>query len=598
VASYSAVDIGILTIRDDEFRAVLAAFPNDPGVFKGYREYSLRTADAGSGARYRIAVLRQIEQGNGEAQEAARDLIDDLSPSLLLVVGIAGGLPSDDVTLGDVVLSTRINDYTLEARKWRERSTYNIGGGPVAKSIAASVANLAGRQDELGNWTSVLPERPKVMWTRKDSTYGPKAWRGELKDKLEAHFGDGATPRQPTFIAGAIASSDRLIKDPTVLFPWIQTARHLAAIEMESGGVYRAARDRCPMMAIRGISDIVGLKRQDSWTKYACSSAAAFARAYLRTRPVEPREVAPEREDRAKGSVAKSKGGTTQSEVELFTNLVPVVGLPEKLYISASTCKAYKQAWAILLKQNKASVTRAWALHGDNLYSLEDPSTGSLRRIADESSTEEHSFAEFGNSEDPDQQRIFMQIMFGALRDGLGSLGIWYHPKDDVFAFAGRLDERPRVYKYKNVHVRSTMTVVSHYASRSKDGRKFKYLRHLAFGGRFRYLDRQWFLEITPTYRFTTDGRTKDRFHEERLSGIKRLEGNRAVLSQVLLWNDVLWRQALGRENRPFLTFGSTLFFRTRQPISDSELSPVDARAVSVAPSPPSDEPSEAGGDE
>ena len=49
------------------------------------------------GARYRLAVLRQIEQGNGEAQEAARDLIDDLQPSMLLVVGIAGGLPLDDI---------------------------------------------------------------------------------------------------------------------------------------------------------------------------------------------------------------------------------------------------------------------------------------------------------------------------------------------------------------------------------------------------------------------------------------------------------------------------------------------------------------------
>jgi hypothetical protein len=39
------------------------------------------------------------------------------------------------------------------------------------------------------------------------------------------------------------------------------------------------------MLAIRGISDIVGLKRADAWTKYACASAAAFTRAFLRTRP-------------------------------------------------------------------------------------------------------------------------------------------------------------------------------------------------------------------------------------------------------------------------------------------------------------------------
>ena len=40
------------------------------------------------------------------------------------------------------------------------------------------------------------------------------------------------------------------------------------------------------MLAIRGISDIVGLQRAEAWTRFACASAAAFTRAYLRTRPV------------------------------------------------------------------------------------------------------------------------------------------------------------------------------------------------------------------------------------------------------------------------------------------------------------------------
>src|ERR1700751_3407269 len=141
------IDIGILTIRDDEFRALLQAFIDDHAIYKGrHREYTLRTADAGQGARYRVAIFRQIEQGNGEAQEAARDLIDDLQPSLLIVVGIAGGLPSDDISLGDVVLSTRVHDFSLEARKFEEATTYNVAGGPIAKSIAGGVANLGARE--------------------------------------------------------------------------------------------------------------------------------------------------------------------------------------------------------------------------------------------------------------------------------------------------------------------------------------------------------------------------------------------------------------------------------------------------------------------
>ena len=50
--------------------------------------------------------------------------------------------------------------------------------------------------------------------------------------------------------------------------------------------MFRATRERCPMLAIRGISDIVGLKRSEAWTEFACAAAAAFTRAFLRTLPI------------------------------------------------------------------------------------------------------------------------------------------------------------------------------------------------------------------------------------------------------------------------------------------------------------------------
>src|SRR5690606_26249074 len=71
------IDIAILTIRDDEFLAVLKAFPEDAGHFRARREYALRYGAAGKGQRYTVAIVRQVEQGNGEAQDAARDIIDD-----------------------------------------------------------------------------------------------------------------------------------------------------------------------------------------------------------------------------------------------------------------------------------------------------------------------------------------------------------------------------------------------------------------------------------------------------------------------------------------------------------------------------------------
>lgn len=566
------IDVGILTIRDDEFRAVLDAFPEDAGIYPGRREYTLRYTDAGKGERYTLAILRQIEQGNGEAQDAARDLLEDVNPSLLLVVGIAGGLPSDDVTLGDVILSTRVNDYSVEARKARSKPTYSLSGGPIEKALAARVANLAGRERELRGWTNGLPARPKVAWTRKGQLYGPVRWQKELREKLDAHFGRGVAPRAPTFMAGPIASSDRLVKDPTLLFPWIATARHLLAVEMESGGVYRAARDRCPMLAIRGISDLIGLKRQDAWTKFACASAAAFARAFLRTQPVRPRNV-----KSAPGNARRSAENAAGVET-LYVNLAPLEHFPDSVFVAPTDCNTYAQAWARLRDGKKGYVSSAWVLHDKNIYSFLDPATAPLSRIVDTALIEEHDSADWAASDNPDKRRVFVQLLNGTLRDDLGMMGIWYWTDDHVFAFAGKYDEDPRTYRYQNVKLRSKMTVVSHYESESKDGRKHKYLRHLAFDGRFRAVGTKWHLEIAPTYRFSKDGKSKYWFHEARLSGIKRLEGNRAVLSQVLLWSDVLLQQPEhDHGRRKLLRFGPLPTFQVEPAIADDELTSSDA---------------------
>ena len=556
------VDIAILTIRDDEFRAVLEVFPDHvgSGVHKGKdREYALRSADAGGGVRYTVGILRQPEQGNGEAQEAARDMVEDLEPELMLVVGIAGGLPSDDVTLGDVVLSTRIHDFTVEARRARSKTTYAISGGPMAKKVTASIANLPARERDLGSWVERLPQKPRVSWNRADQLYGPKKWQRELRQKLEGHHGKSAIARPPIFVIGPIGSSDRLVKDPKVLFPWIDTARNLFAVEMESGGVYRATRERCPMLAIRAISDIVGLNRSNQWTAYACASAAAFACAYLRTRPIDLRDSIAG----AAASSADGEPGDGQKAVELdvlYSNLVPLIGYPPRIFSAPAIVTTYRQAWAVLRKtRSKAPIPGSWILHNNTIHSFTDPDDSRLQNIVDTGAIESNSSSVWAETTDADQLRLFVQLLNGALRDDLDFKDVWFHSDDKVFAFAGRLDEDPRQYRYQNIRQRSAITVVSHYAHQTQDGRSYPYLRHLAFAPRFRRTDGAFYLEVTPTYRFTTDGKHKDAFHDDRVSGIKRLERNRAVLSQVRLWNDVLVAQLPDRDQ--LLTFDQALSF-------------------------------------
>ncbi len=202
-----------------------------------------------------------------------------------------------------------------------------------------------------------------------------------------------------------------------------------------------------------------------------------------------------------------------------------------------------KQGWGRLREGATGYVTQAWVLHNKNVYSFEDPTTGLLSKIVDLAAIKPHAASGWAIHAEPrPSDAIFVHLLNGALRGITSAIfGVRFARDDRVFFFAGRPEDPPRRCKYKNVHLWSTMTVVSKYEHTSKkDGKVSTYLRHLAFDGRFRSLGSEWFLEVAPTYRFTPDGMHKSWLHEYRLSGIKRIEGNRAVLSQVLLWSHML----------------------------------------------------------
>jgi len=67
---------------------------------------------------------------------------------------------------------------------------------------------------------------------------------------------------------------------------------------------------------------------------------------------------------------------------------------------------------------------------------------------------------------------------------------------------------------------------------------------------------------MNPTYVFTYDGFRLSRFHADYLSGIKRRERNRSVVSQLLLLAEYLRTNGtLFDPPYPYLTFGELLDF-------------------------------------
>lgn len=287
------IDFAIITIKEEEFDAVLRRFPPDQQL-SGLWEYNLSSVVTKAGLPYRVATVRCLKQATNEAQSVTGYIIEDLDPKWILLVGIAGAIPAAEYTLGDVVVSTRIYDLNVGAHVPGQEHHYAITADSIHEDVAPVVANLRAHGRDFAGWNdpgSVGRPRPTFSLHDLESRLtGDERWREKVRSSLHRHFGPTAPPRAPLYTAGPLASSDDLIKDPSVLQRWQTHARDIYAVEMEASGVHRGARRRghsYPFVSIRGLSDVVGLTREHDWTEYACETAAAFTRVF--TDMVAPR---------------------------------------------------------------------------------------------------------------------------------------------------------------------------------------------------------------------------------------------------------------------------------------------------------------------
>lgn len=132
-------DVGVLTILDQEIRAVRA-------VMLGMRDFRERRLGHGplareawlpaaGGAKVRVAAVQTWTRGTESAALACRELVQEFNPSIVLLVGIAGGV-HPKVAIGDVVLSDEIIAH--DARREAPDGTHRRG---QAQAVAAALGH-------------------------------------------------------------------------------------------------------------------------------------------------------------------------------------------------------------------------------------------------------------------------------------------------------------------------------------------------------------------------------------------------------------------------------------------------------------------------
>lgn len=214
------------------------------------------TFPSGKKAAYRVVVTSLVQMGQVNAALVADKASNRWKPRAVLLVGIAGGVKTNGVAIGDVVVANQVAYY--EEQKLR----------PGHAEI---------------RW-QMIPIDPRFLGASQNFAV-----------ESSLHLLDVKRPddRKPRLHFGPVATGDKVIADEAVLRKLKETVPKLTGVEMEAWGVataaFQASHPRRFFM-IRGISDLADAEKDsaavDDWRPYACDVAAAYAIALLRSGPL------------------------------------------------------------------------------------------------------------------------------------------------------------------------------------------------------------------------------------------------------------------------------------------------------------------------
>jgi len=246
------MDLGILTVTGDEIVAIREFL----GARQGYQErqghihnraFYEGTLSSATSSLKRVVVTRTLSQGNRSISAAYRALIDEYSPRIVVLLGIAGGIHKD-LKLCDVVIADSVHYYDRRAET-ADGSCRRIESFTPRSSIRA----LANRVfDELG-------DLPRLA-----------ASNNSFEDEFSVFF-------------GPIGCGEAVIKyreaEERI---WLQRVNDkMLALETEAAGAsqqfeedeLRSDVKTQGLLIIRGISDHADHAKDDRWRKPAVHNA-------------------------------------------------------------------------------------------------------------------------------------------------------------------------------------------------------------------------------------------------------------------------------------------------------------------------------------
>lgn len=255
-----------------------------------------------------------------------------------------------------------------------------------------------------------------------------------------------------------------------------------------------------------------------------------------------------------------------KSEV-LISNLLPVIGLPERLYLAETTHRDAKSVGSAL---KQAGLQMQYIVKNKRILTVQDLYDDRYRDVCDRGTVEDFPVSVWADSTDPDRQRDFVALLNRCLRAKLQQMpeNFWFDRDNDCYYFPPSDARIAYDYAYFG-EKKATAREVFKVLINKKEGHIMGY-RHSAMRAQFYRYDGKWFLEVTPTYFFTKDGTKQSRYHADWLMGMKMLEKNGAVKGQLVMWADVLRKMpGLFDGGYPHLAIGEPLTFKMACGVDD-----------------------------
>jgi nucleoside phosphorylase/PIN domain nuclease of toxin-antitoxin system len=293
---------GIITVLQEEYNAVKALLEKAGETVVGKQVYVSGEIPARGNGNHRL-VLVLADMGNNSATLWATRLLTDFPKiTSVIMVGIAGGIPSPErseehVRLGDIVVSGKdgVVQYDFVKEETNELKPRHPPRPPNPSLLHHARLLEAGESDP--NKKDRYQKRPwltfisraleKMDKLRPSEEYDILADSLNPQERIEHPLDPRREKGEPRVFIGPIASANTLLKN-AVRRDELRRQFGVRAVEMEGSGIADATwNHETGYFVVRGICDYCDSLKNDIWHDYAAIAAAAYLRALLESVPCQ-----------------------------------------------------------------------------------------------------------------------------------------------------------------------------------------------------------------------------------------------------------------------------------------------------------------------